>query len=88
MAYGLGTDNIGINFFGGFKINAMENTATFSIGDVNLSNISSQSKSILFNQVFGDYDMINQQALNSAIIDPDVYDNFKPMNQNDLGLED
>jgi hypothetical protein len=73
---------------GGVKINAMENSSTFSFGDTQFVNIDSQNKTNVMNQLFGDFDVVNQQPIASTIYDPDGVDTSMPMVQRALGLED
>jgi hypothetical protein len=85
------SEPIGITFFGGVKINAMENTASFNVGDIFLQGFDSINKSNLLNQVFGDFDYNVQNPVASQIYDPDGVDiseaNF-PTAQSNFGLED
>lgn len=85
------SEPIGITFFGGVKINAMENTATFNVGDIFLQGFDSINKTNLINQVFGDFDYIVQNPVASPVYDPDGVDineaNY-PTAQSIFGLED
>lgn len=75
--------------FGGFKINALENTASINIGENFLQALNSQVKNnLVTGQTFGDFDLINEQSIASPIYDPDVQDAIMPMIMSPLGLED
>ncbi|MFZ5986628.1 MAG: spore germination protein [Bacillota bacterium] len=75
--------------FGGFKINAMENTSSIAIGEVFYQALDSQEKlNIIAGQTYGDYDINNIQPINSPIFDPDGIDTMVPVTMSPLGLED
>lgn len=79
----------GVVFFGGFKINAMENTSSIGIGDVFYQSLDSQVKNnMIAGQTFGDFDVNNLQPVASPLYDPDGADTFMPMVMSPLGLED
>jgi hypothetical protein len=83
------SEPVGIVFFGGVKINALENTASFNVGDVFLQSFDSQVKNNLnAGQIYGDFDWNNVQAIASPIYDPDGFDTIAPANMKPLGLED
>ena len=74
---------------GSIKINAMENTASFSVGDIFYQTMDSQVKNnIIVGQTFGDLDAYNMQPIASPIYDPDGIDTAMPMIMSPLGLED
>lgn len=82
------TEPFGI-VFGGFKINAMENTSSIGIGDVFYQALDSQVKNnAVAGQTYGDFDVINIQPIGSPIYDPDGVDTTMPMVMSPLGLED
>lgn len=75
--------------FGGFKINAMGNTASINIGESFLQALDSQVKNNLTaGQTYGDFDLINEQSIASYVFDPDAVDTTMPMVMSPLGLED
>ncbi|MBB6454011.1 hypothetical protein HNQ94_002462 [Salirhabdus euzebyi] len=80
---------IGIVFFGGVKINQMETTANFAIGESLFQSLESQVKNnLIAGQTFGDFDFNNLQPVASPLYDPDGFDSFMPIAQSSLGLED
>jgi hypothetical protein len=83
------TDPVGIVFFGGVKINALENTASFNVGDFLLQSFDSQVKNNVVNgEIYGDFAYNILTPVASPIFDPDVADTFKPAVMSALGLED
>lgn len=84
----MSSDPVGI-FIGGFKINAMENTSSISVGDVFYQNLDSQVKNnIASGQTYGDCNFNNLQPIASPIYDPDGIDTMMPVAMSPLGLED
>jgi hypothetical protein len=85
------SDPIGITFFGGIKVNGMENTSSFNVGDIFLQGFDSINKTNLITQVFGDFDYIVQNPVASPVYDPDgveISEANYPTAQSNFGLED
>ncbi|MFZ5986624.1 MAG: hypothetical protein ACOYWZ_05795 [Bacillota bacterium] len=75
--------------FGGFKVNAMENTSSINVGETFLQALDSIVKNnLIAGQTYGDFDLINEQSIASPIYDSDLQDTVKPMIMSPLGLED
>jgi hypothetical protein len=83
------TDPVGIIFFGGVKINALENTSSFNVGDFLLQSLNSQVKNNIVNgQIYGDFDYNLLNPVASPLYDPDGTDTFMPLVMSSLGLDD
>lgn len=88
MAFG-DNEPVGIVFLGGVKINQMESSSSFAVGEVFLQNLESQIKNnLVAGQTFGDFDFNNFQPIASHVYDPDGVDTVQPISQSSLGLED
>jgi hypothetical protein len=88
MAFG-DNEPIGINFFGGIKINAQENTASFSIGETFYQALNSVVKNnVIVGEIYGDFHSNIYQPIASNIFDPDGADTVSPFYSAAAGLED
>jgi hypothetical protein len=80
---------VGITFFGGIKINAMENTSTFNIGEGFFQGLNSVVKNnVIIGEIYGDFHSNYFQPLASNIYDPDGVDTPSPFFSAAKGLED
>ncbi|MTI79649.1 MAG: hypothetical protein FH758_02030 [Firmicutes bacterium] len=83
------SEPIGVCIIGGIKLNAMENTASFNMGEIFLQAFDSQVKNNLINgQSYGDLHINNFGAFGSPVVDPDGIDTTMPMAMAPFGLDD
>jgi hypothetical protein len=80
---------IGINFFGGIKIIAQENTASFNVGQAFLQSLNSVVKNnVIVGEIYGDFHTNTFQPIASNVFDPDGLDTVSPFYSFARGLED
>lgn len=84
------SEPVGITIIGGVKINAIENTAIYAVGENSFQALNSVAKNnVISGQIYGDFDFNNLQPFAPTIIDPDGLDTNSPaVNTSGIGIED